>query len=144
MIYVNILCITDDSEEPGRREREAANLARMSGGRLILLYVIEKCHASAFLTTDSPEWKHIHEEWFAEARSLLDRKEAVFRAEGCYSIRQEIRCGEKTRETIDAACELGASVIVAPSYHNLLGFLADSFVSALIEESPCPILWVDE
>lgn len=144
MIYGRVLCITGDSEQPGKAELEAAKLARLSGGRLILLYIVEKCYNSAFLATDSPEWQHIHEEWFAEARVLLDKKEEVFRAEGCNSIKQEIRCGEKARETIDAANELGASIIVAPSYHNWLGFLADSFVSTLIEQSPCPVLWVDE
>lgn len=144
MRYSNILCITGDSEPPGRTEREAARLARMAGGRLILLYIIDKCYSSGFLATDSPEWRSIHEEWFAEARGLLDRKEELLRGAGCFSIKKEVRCGERAPAIMEAAEELGASVIVAPSYHNRLVFLADSVVSMLIELSPCPVLWIDE
>lgn len=144
MTYSSILCITGDAEPPGRTEREAARLSRMAGGRLVLLYVIEKCYNSGFLTTDSPEWRSIHEEWIAEARGLLDRKEKLFRAEGCYSIKKEVRCGERAQQTLEAANELGASIIVAPSYHNMLVFLSDSVVSTLIEQSPCPVLWINE
>lgn len=143
MIYSRILCICDDSEPPGRTEREAAKLAAMAGGRLILLYVVEKCYSSGFLATDSPEWHSIHEEWRMEAMRMLEKKEELFRAEGCSSIKKEVRCGEKTQAVLEVANEQGASLIVAPSYHNLLGFLANSFVSTLIEESPCPILWIN-
>ena len=84
MRYGSILCITGDLDRPGKTEREAARLSRLVGCRLILLHVIEKCYNSGFLATDSPEWKAIHDSWFSEARSLLDKKEEAIREQGCY------------------------------------------------------------
>lgn len=146
MQYGRILCITGDTETPGRAERAAADLSRLSGGRLILLYVVEKCYNTAFLASDSPGWKTVHEMWLSEARALLDRKEEVFRAEGCYSIKKEIRCGERAYETVGVAMEQGASIIIAPKHMgwSVRGLLANSFANELSEHSPCPILWVNE
>ncbi|MCC6503192.1 MAG: universal stress protein [Deltaproteobacteria bacterium] len=131
---------------PGRAEREAARLSVMAGARLILLHVIEKCYNSGFLATDSPEWKAIHDSWFSEARSLLDKKEEAIREQGCYSIKKEVRCGELVFEVAGVAVEQGASVIVAPICRgfSLKGLLAQSFSSRLMELSPCPVMLINE
>ena len=146
MRYTSILCITGDSDRPGKTEREAARLSRLVGCRLILLHVIEKCYNSGFLATDSAEWKAIHESWFSEAGSLLDKKEEALRAQGCYSIKKEVKCGELTREALGVAIEQGASVIIAPNCRDwsLKGLLAHSFSSRLIDLSPCPVMLINE
>lgn len=55
-----------------------------------------------------------------------------------------VRFGERARETLEAADDLGVSMTVALRYDNILVFLSDPFISTLIEHAPCPILWINE
>lgn len=146
MNYGSVLCITSDSEPLGKTDIEASKIAKMSGGRIILLYVVEKWRNSEFVVTDSPEWKTVHDNWLAEGMELLERKEELVRAQGLYSIKKELRSGEKAYETITVAVEQNVSMIVAPNYRSwsIQGLLANSFVDNLIAHAPCPILWVKE
>jgi nucleotide-binding universal stress UspA family protein len=146
MEYGSVLCIAGDSEPLEKTELEAAKIAGMSGGRLILLNVVEKWRNSDFVTTDSPEWKAVHESWLAEAMELLDKKEELLRSQGLYSIKKVVRSGEKAFETITVAVEQNVNLIVVPNYHSwsIKGFLANSFTNDIIAHSPCPVLWVNE
>jgi len=144
--YGSVLCVAGDSEPLEKTEIEAAKIARLSGGRLVLLHVVEKWRNSDFVTTDSPEWKAVHETWLAEALALLDKKEEFLRSQGLYSIKKVIRSGEKACETIAVAVEQNVSLIVIPNYHSwsIKGFLANAFTNDIIANSPCPVLWVNE
>lgn len=146
MEYGKVLCIADDSEPLGKTELEAARIAGMSGGRLILLNVVEKWRNSDFITTDSPEWKAVHETWLAEGVALLDKKEELLRTQGLYSIKKVVRSGEKACETITVAEEQNVNLIVVPNYRgwSIKGFRASSFISDIVANSPCPVLWVNE
>lgn len=146
MEYGCVLCIAGDSEPLEKTELEAAKIAGMSGGRLILLNVVEKWRNLDFVTTDSPEWKAVHASWLAEALALLDRKEELLRSQGLYSIKKVVRSGEKAFETIAVAVEQNVDMIVIPNYHSwsIKGFLAHSFTNDIIGHSPCPVLWVNE
>lgn len=144
--YGSVLCIAGDSEPLEKTEIEAAKIARLSGGRLILLHVVEKWRNSDFVTTDSPEWKAVHENWLAEGVALLEKKEELLRSLGLYSIKKVIRSGEKASETITVAVEQNVSMIVVPNYHSwsIKGLLAISFINDIVANSPCPVLWVNE
>lgn len=144
--YGSVLCIAGDSEPLEKTEIEAAKIARLSGGRLILLHVVEKWRNSDFVTTDSPEWKAVHENWLAEGVALLEKKEELLRSLGLYSIKKVIRSGEKASETITVAVEQNVSMIVVPNYHSwsIKGLLANSFINDIVANSPCPVLWVNE
>lgn len=146
MEYGKVLCIADDSDPLGKTELEAARIAGMSGGRLILLNVVEKWRNSDFVVTDSPEWKAVHDSWLAEAMELLDKKEELLRTQGLYSIKKVVRSGEKARETIMVAEEQNVNLIVVPNYRawSIKGFLSNSFTNDIIANSPCPVLWVNE
>lgn len=145
MEYGCVLCIASDEEQLGKTELEAAKIAGMSGGRLILLNVDEKWRNSDFVVTDSPEWKAVRENWLAEAMELLDKKEELLRSQGLYSIKKMVRSGEKAFEMITVAVEQNVSLIVVPNYHSWIkGFLANSFTNDIIAHSPCPVLWVNE
>lgn len=146
MEYGSVLCIAGDSEPLEKTELEAAKIAGTSGGRLILLNVVEKWRNSDFVVTDSPEWKAVHENWLSEAMGLLDKKEELLRSQGLYSIKKVVRSGEKAFETITVAVEQNVSLIVVPNYRtwSIKGFLATSFTNDIIAHSPCPVLWVNE
>lgn len=146
MEYRSVLCIAGDSEPLEKTELEAAKIAGMSGGRLILLNVVEKWRNLDFVTTDSPEWKAVHASWLAEGMDLLDRKEELLRSQGLYSIKKVVRSGEKACETITVAEEQNVNLIVVPNYRSwsIKGFLAHSFTNDIIANSPCPVLWVNE
>lgn len=146
MIYRSILCVTDESESLGRTAAAAGSLSKLAGIRLILLYVVEKWHNSDLVVTDSAEWKNVRDTWLGEGRQLLDRKEELLRSAGVYSIKKELRSGEKAYETVATAIEQNVSVIVAANYRSfsMRGLLANSFAKKLIEHTPCPILWVNE
>lgn len=146
MEYGSVLCIASDVEPLGKTELEAAKIAGMSGGRLVLLNVDEKWRNSDFVTTDSPEWMAVRENWLSEAMELLDKKEELLRTQGLHSIKKVVRSGEKAFETITVAVEQNVSLIVVPNYRSwsIKGFLANSFTNDIIANSPCPVLWVNE
>lgn len=126
-------------------EVEAARVAGICGCRLILLHVVERWRSSDLIVTDSPEWKAILDSWLSEAMGLLSKKEELLRSLGAYSIKKEVRSGEKAAETLAVAAEQNVSLIVLPNYHGWIkSLVASSFTSEIMTRSPCPILWVSE
>ncbi len=145
MEYRSVLCVTGDSVPLEATELEAARIARMCDCWVILLHVVEKWRNSDLIVTDSPGWQLVLDTWLNEAMELLSKKEELLRAEGVYSIRKEVRCGEKAAETLAVASEQNVSLIVVPNYHGWIkSFVASSFINEIITNSPCPVLWVNE
>lgn len=142
--YRSVLCITGDSVPLVKTELEAAKIARMCGCRLILLHVVEKWRSSDLIVTDSPEWKAVLDSWLAEAMELLEKKEELLRSQGVYSIKKEVRSGERASETIAAAVEQSVSLLIVPNYHGWKGLFSNSFTNEIINHAPCPVLWVNE
>lgn len=144
MIYKSVMCLVDDSEHLSKAETHAARICAMSGARLILLHVIEKWRNADFLVTNSAGWKTVYNKWMNEGQELLDRKEEQLRELGLYSIKKELRSGEKGYEMITVAIEQNAGLMVVDREKGwtLKHFLPSSFISKLIEHLPCPILWV--
>lgn len=142
----NIMCLVEDTETLGKTEMEAAKLSRLTGLRLILLYVMERWFDASLVTTDSEGWKTVYENWMSDGRALLDMKEDLIRAEGPLPIKKELRGGEKACEMISAAVEQNVHLIVMPRYRvwSIRGIISSSLTNKLIEYSPCPILWVNE
>ncbi len=145
-MYGSILCLVEDVEGLCGPEKEAAMLSRLTGLRLVLLYVIEKVAEAEMVATDSAGWQAVYDDWRKEALALLERKEDLIREEGPISIKREIRGGNNAYEIISIATEQEVSMIVLLKSKAWVmgGLFASHLANKLLEFSPCPVLWVDD
>ena len=146
MEYRNIVCPIDDSELSRRGEETAAYLSKCSGGRLILLHVVEKWYKSSAVSTDSKAWNKLHNEWLNDGRELLKREEEKLRMDGVKNIESIIREGDAAHEIVAVAKERRADLIVMTTHHE--SPVTKLFMGSLIDEvtsmSRCPVLWIFE
>lgn len=145
-MYGSILCLVEDSEGLCGPEKEAVMYSRLTGLRLVLLYVIEKVAESEMVATDSAGWQAVYDDWRREATALLERKEDLIRVEGPISIKYEIRGGNNAYEIISIATEQDVSMIVLPKSKAWVmgGLFSSHLANKLLEFSPCPVLWVND
>lgn len=147
MEYRCILCpIVDDSDLSMRAEEMAAYLAKLSGARLILLYVMEKWYNSELLVTDSKEWQEIHRNWLAEGRGFLEKEAQKIKDAGVWNLKTELRDGEASYEILTVANEQYGDLIVMGDYSTskVAKLFTGSVIDRVSRHSPCPILWVNE
>ena len=143
MGYKNIICPVDGSELGDRALDEAIYLTKISGAKLILLYVSEKALKTA-LMSDSKEWDVIREGWLTEGRELLLKQKAKVEAIGVKDVELVIRDGEVSNEVISETFEKGADLIVMASHrYSPVGKLFHgSIIDRVTKRSSCPVLWV--
>lgn len=143
MSYKNIICPVDGSDLGDKALDEAIYLSKISGAKLILLYVSEKAF-KAVLMSDSKEWDAIREVWLTEGRELLLKQKAKVEANGIKDIDLVLRDGEVSNEVIAEAVEKGADIIVMASHrYSPVGKLFHgSIIDRVTKRSPCPVLWV--
>mgnify|MGYP001592273584 CR=1 FL=1 len=143
MSYKSIICPVDGSELGDKALDEAIYLSKISGAKLILLYVSEKAF-KAVIMSDSKEWDAIREGWLAEGRDLLLKENGKVDASGVKDIELVLRDGEVSNEVVAEALEKGADIIVMASHrYSPVGKLFyGSIVDRVTKRSPCPVLWV--
>jgi len=143
MSYKNIICPVDGFELGDKALDEAIYLSKISGAKLILLYVSEKAF-KAVLISDSKEWDEIREGWLTEGRELLLKQKAKVEAIGVKDVELVIRDGEVSNEIIAEANEKRADLIVMASHrYSPVGKLFHgSIIDRVTKRSPCPVLWV--
>lgn len=147
MEYRCILCpIVDGSEISGKATDMAAYLAKISGARLILLYVMEKWYNAELLVTDSKEWQDIHKDWLNEGRGFLEQESGKLRDQGIWNIKTELRDGEASYEILTVANEQYADIIVMGDYSasKVKKFFTGTVIDRVSRHARCPILWVTE
>lgn len=144
MEYKTIICPIDGTELMEKAEEVATYLSKISGAKLILLYILEKWYKGASFETGSKEWAEIHEGWLNEGKALLKREEAKLREKGTKNIEAVLRDGEAAYEIIAEAKEENADLIVMATHHySAAGKLFwGSVTDRVTKKSPCPILWV--
>src|SRR3972149_779859 len=101
MEYRIILCPIETPEISEKWVDAASYLSKLSGARLILLHVVENWYRSEAVTTDSPEWAAIHQEWLDEGSKLLNDAEAQARKTRILDLGTVLKEGDIAHE-IDA------------------------------------------
>lgn len=144
MTYKNILCPLDGTDLMEIAEEAAASIAKISGAKIILLYVVEKWYKGADVETGSAEWAKIHEGWLSEGKALLEKEAAKLGEKGVTNIEVALRDGEAAYEIIAEAKEENADLIVMASHrYSAAGKLFwGSVTDRVTKKSPCPVLWV--
>lgn len=141
--YRNIvLPVGGNSELADEATRQAAYLARASGAKLIVVYVEEKSRNIAGLTTDSPQWQKVKEEWIEEGQKILYVEEQRLRGLDVVEVEKVLREGNMADEVAAVAEEHHADLIVlASSKRSPMGrLLMGSHTYNLFTKAPCPIL----
>lgn len=144
MEYRCIICPVEDSKLSEKGEDAAAYLSKLSGGRLILLHVVEKWYHSQAIATDSKEWNRLHNEWLEIGRQILKREEERLRKDGVINIETVLRDGDSAYEIIALAKERRADVIVMATYHYsaMDRIFSGSLIDKVTKKAPCPVLWI--
>lgn len=146
MEYRSIVCPVDGSESSNKGVETAGYLSKCSGGRLILLHVVEKWYRSSAVSTDSKAWNDLHNEWLNDGRELLKKEEERLRKDGVKNIETVLREGEAAYEIIATAKERHADIIVMTTHRDttVTKFFMGSLIDQVTRKVHCPVLWVFE
>lgn len=120
----------------------AGNLCKVSGAKLVLLYVENRWHGSETMLTNSKEWDQIRDNWVNEGKKILEKESQRLQAMNVPNIEMEIRHGDVAHEIIEAANERKADMIVLAS-HNMSpmgSLLMGSRTYDIFKKASCPIL----
>ncbi len=120
----------------------AGNLCKVSGAKLVLLYVENRWHGSETILTNSKEWDQIRDNWVNEGKKILEKESQRLQAMNVPNIEMEIRHGDVAQEIVEAANERKADMIVLAS-HNLSpmgSLLMGSRTYDVFKKASCPIL----
>ncbi len=134
-MFGKILVAVDGSEPSARAARLAAQVARMSGGEVVVVHVVEReiGRGAAVEPTE-------------EALRLVDDTVEAIRAEGA-SVRGRAlpsAIGGIARTILDAAGEEGAELIVMGTrgLGDFASLVVGSVTHKVLHEAPCPVLVV--
>lgn len=144
MEYRNIICPIEDTDLSKRGEETAAYLSKLSGGRLILLHVVEKWYKSSAVSTDSKEWNSLHNEWLEEGRQLLKDVEEKLRKDGVKNIESVLKDGDPASEIVALAKKRQSDILVMATHHYspVTKLFMGSVIDEVTRKAPCPILWI--
>ncbi|HWP35898.1 MAG TPA: universal stress protein [Thermodesulfobacteriota bacterium] len=141
---MKILHPTDFSDGAERARAEAIRLARATGGEVVLLHVLLEtpAYGEGLTAAQVLELQEAQRRWAGER---LEAVSAETRAAGV-AARGLVRTGDPARETVRAADEEGADLIVMGTHGRsglgrlLLGSVADR----VIRQASCPVVTVRE
>ena len=141
--FANILCCVDFSDPSTVALRFGLSLAQESGGRIVLLHVIDWPEADEPLTSrpfSVPEYKR---ERLRDAEHRLAELVPADVRDWCEPI-VIVRLGQPTRAILSVAAEAGADLIVMGSHgHNALERLfVGSTANQVIRSASCPVLTI--
>jgi NNP family nitrate/nitrite transporter-like MFS transporter len=142
--FHSIIYPVGHSELAEKAGQVAAKMAKMSGAKLVLLFVEDKWHQSGSVVTDSAEWQQIREGWLKEGNELLAVEKERMTKLGVEHVETQIRSGDVAAEVVAAAKEQDAELIVLASHvTSPLGkLLMGSRTFDIFKQATCPILRV--
>jgi nucleotide-binding universal stress UspA family protein len=139
--FQTILCAVDQSEPAARGLRNAARLARLFGGRLVVVTVVPAVtvEAAAALSQSVDEQEKFQALWQGEFSKLLEDSAL----EGL-DVTKELRYGPPHQQIFSAAQEHQADLIVmgATGRSGLARVLVGSTTRRVLENLPCSLLTV--
>lgn len=141
--YHNIIYpVGGNSELADIATKQAAYLAKTTGAKLTLLFVEDKSLSLGALTSDSPEWKKVKDEWVEEGKKILDAEAKRLAQLGVNNVEQVIRHGFVPEEVTTLAEETHADLIVLASQKKspIGKLLMGSHTYSIFTKAPCPIL----
>ncbi len=144
MPYKTIVCPVDGTELTDAALNEAAYVAKISGAKLVLLYVVEKWYRTAGMATDSDEWKKLHEQWIDEGKKIVQDAGLKIKDKGPKEITTVIRDGDAAHEIVATAVGENADLIIMATHrYSPVGKLfMGSVTDKVSKHSPCPVMWV--
>ncbi|HXF72542.1 MAG TPA: universal stress protein [Actinomycetota bacterium] len=136
-MFGKILVAVDGSEPSARAARLAAQVARMSGGEVVVVHVVER---------EIGRGAAVEPETTEEAVRLVDETLEAIRAEGA-SVRGRAlpsAIGGVARTILDAAREEGADLIVMGTrgLGDFASLVVGSVTHKVLHGAPCPVLVV--
>ncbi len=142
--YKNVIYPVGDSELAEKAAEVVANIIKMSGAKLNLIFVEEKWYASEENTAQSESWELIRENWVKEGERVLNKEVERFKKLGITNIVAEVRHGEMAKEIVETAKERNAELIILASHkRSPLGeLLMGHRTFSVFKIAECPILRV--
>lgn len=142
--YQNVIYPVGDSELAEKASEVVAQIIKMSGAKLNLVYVEEKWYASEENTAQSESWEEIRANWINEGERVLSREVERFKKLGITNIEAEVRTGEMAKEIISSAKDKNAELIILASHkRSPLGeLLMGHRTFNVFRFAECPILRV--
>lgn len=131
-----------NSQLADKATQVAGNLCKVTGAKLVLLYVENRWHGLETILTNSKEWDQIRDNWVNEGKKLLEKESKRLLAMNVPNIEMEIRHGDVAQEIVEAANERKADMIVLAS-HNMSpmgSLLMGSRTYEVFKKASCPIL----
>lgn len=128
-------------------EKAADTVAKVCSGKdtkVVLLYVEERWSSAGALTSDSPEWKQIREQWVSEGEEILKTEQKRLIDLGVGNIEIEMRHGDVASEIVESANSHNADMIILASHHSSPAgqLLMGSRTYGVFKKATCPILRV--
>ncbi len=120
----------------------AGNLSKVSGAKVVLVYVEDRFHNSGGVMTNSKEWDQIRENWANEGKKMLEKESQRLQAMNVPNIEVEIRHGDVAQEIVEAANERKADMIILASHHTspIGSLLMGSRTYDIFNKATCTIM----
>ncbi|NUM88609.1 MAG: MFS transporter [Bdellovibrionales bacterium] len=117
-------------------------LCKMSGARLVLVYVDDKFHGATAVMTPSEGWGRVRENWLEEGKAMLRGEAEEFRKMNVANIETELRRGHVATEVVNCAHDRQADMIILASHKpSPLGtLLMGERTYDVFRQAKCPIL----
>jgi len=141
-LYRTILVPTDLSEPSMAAVRHAEALSRVTGGRIVLTYVMDAQISAMILAHSKESEQELVEHHREHARDALD--DAARRLLPGREVECIVRQGVDHQEIVALASEISADLIVMGMHgHGFLAHaLAGSTTERVLHHAPCPVLVV--
>lgn len=122
----------------------AADLARLGGGEIRVLFLVDQTEAGLNQPLPLTSAKVLTEGLLRQGRKELDEKAAAFEAEGV-SVETAVKVTDSIPEAIREDAVLREMDLIVIGTHGRTGFtrlLCGSVAEAVIRRAPCPVMAV--
>lgn len=142
--YRTIVYPVGNSELADQARAQVAYLANQTGAKVTIVYVNEKFHSTGVLSTDSPEWESVRQNWINEGKETLKHEVDRLKEMKVENIEAVFGQGDVAQEIVAISREQNADLIVLASHkRSPLGkLLMGSRTYEIFKDAHCPILRV--
>lgn len=142
--FKTIIYPVGNSELADKASDMVARVCRMSGAKLVLVYVEERWYATGVNQAESESWAQIQQNWVKDGEKILQRETERFKKLKIANIVAEIRSGEMAKEVVSCANDKSADMIILASHKSspLGELLMGNRTYGIFKLATCPILRV--